>query len=191
MLDRRPGGIRSSRVASRLLAPLVGALVIVLVTASGAFAYSYAKTDPIGDVYVNGSGVTAYEKYSADITKVVTYSDATYLNVKVYVRNLYPREGQQLGINVENLLNGNYSSQGVKVYARYYTDGSSVVSYFDYVTGYERKYTDARLSRSDSGNYTLVRIPRSRVNYTPDRTSVSTTVYHTGASVGDRVAYKY
>ncbi|KRB76432.1 hypothetical protein ASE01_15830 [Nocardioides sp. Root190] len=169
----------------------MGALVIVLVTAGGAFAYSYAKSDPVGDVHVNGSGVTAYEKYSADITKVTTYSDTTYLNIKVYVRNLYPREGQELQINVENLLNGVYSSQGVKVYARYYTDGSSVVSYYDYITGYERKYTDARLSRSDSGNYTLVRIPRTRAKYTPDRTFVATTVYHTGGSAHDSFSHKY
>lgn len=191
MFDGRSAGSTNRRLASRLLAPLVGALAIVLVTASGAFAYSYSKSDPAGDVFTTGSGVTSYEKRSADITKVVTSSDASYLNIKVHVRNLYPREGQELQINVENLLNGSYGSQGVKIYARYYTDGKSVVSYVDYVTGYERTYTDARLSRSDSGNYTLVRIPRSRVKYTPDRTFVSTRVYHTGGVANDSFRHTY
>ncbi|HWJ12027.1 MAG TPA: hypothetical protein VNS46_21770 [Nocardioides sp.] len=190
MLDGRSAGITNRRLAGRLLAPFVGALAIVLVTASGAFAYSYTKSDPVADVFVNGS-VTSYEKYSADITKVVTYSDATYLNIKVYVRNLYPREGQELQINVEDLYNGNYSTRGVKVYARYYTDGSKVVSYYDYLTGYERTYTDARLSRSDSGNYTLVRVPRSRVNYTPDQTFVATRVYHSGGVASDSFRHTY
>lgn len=158
------------------------ATALVVFTTSAASAFSYAWSDPAYDTYVTGP-VTTAEKASADIRAVSLYSDATYIYIKVNVRNLYPAEGQQIKVQLRNKDKyGNYNSLDYKnIYVRYYTDGTKTANLNGDSTSSWRPY----VTRSDADNFTRIRLLRSAIGYEPDYINVRTTVFHTGGFVED------
>ncbi len=177
---------------TRAVAATLAAIVGVGVTAAGAYAYSYGASDPTKDTKVYKDGLlsrlpTLTENSSADITRVVVYDNSTHVYVKVYVRNLVPKEGQKLNIALFNLkASGNYSDI-VDIRLRYYTDGSKSAQYYSVDGTLKALYA----TRSDSGNYTLVRVPKSDIRYVPDQVTARTNVYYSGGRVFDEKVYRF